>query len=611
MLLPDALQPWRPWLDWFAPTLAPEIGQMLRRLSPLLGPWHGTRQAGSPEPDGLDDLRRRGSYDRLLSSEWLLAEDLPDEFLRRAASGEHLFLAPRPRARRTEKLIIALFDAGPLQLGAPRLAHLALWILLARRAAEAGGQLRWGVLQGPPALYPNETARDLRRLLKARAYQLAEPWTGWQTFLADAAPRFGELWHIGAAGPAGGASDGRLPSHVVTVRRAVAEDSLDVAIAERHRRRTASLPLPPAAAATRLLKGNFLDEAAAQAHSTTTQPFALTRPPVLAPGGHLVAVPLLGQPGFQIFRVPQVEGKKAIAKRQQLPKHAEPLALAFHGRTLGALLSDPTHLQFWQMGLQPIPLPPREEFQASVGRASWFASAWQRIGARNRFFVLDDARRLICWEAENTTPQQQKPQTRSRVVAEHVLGFALVETDGVVYGKREDGEVAVCYEAGNGPLKRRYLLQGVAEAANVRFGGVPNWTAGFRGCAVGSQRRSDGTETWTIFQPQPIGETGPYRMETVTILVRQLVIGLVLCPGQTEYALAAVAPNWRDVLLYRDRNHIEPIYSSPSRIVKASIDRASATVALLTEERQLIVYSTLDRTLRLFVHSRVSSDEPA
>jgi hypothetical protein len=610
MLLPDALQPWRPWLDWFAPALAPEIGQMLRRLSPLLGPLHGTRQAGPPEPDGLDDLRRRGSYDRLLSSEWLLAEDLPDEFLRRAASGEHLFLAPRPRARRAEMLIIALFDAGPLQLGAPRLAHLALWILLARRAAEAGGELRWGALQGPCALRDAATPADLRRLLKARGYGIVQPWTAWQTFLAEAAPRVGELWHIGATGPDGG-TDGPQPSHLVTVRPAVAEDALDIAIAERHRRRTAALPLPPAAAAMRLLKGNFLDVAAPQAHSTTTQAFAITRPPVLAPGGHLVAVPLLGQPGFHVFRIPQVEGKSARSKPQQLPKGAEPLTLAFHGKTLGALLSHPTHLLFWQMGLQPIPLPPLEQFQASVGRANWLASAWQRTGLRNRFFVLDEARRLICWESEDKAPVQHKRPAKYRVVAEDVLGFVLTTTGGVVYGKRENGPAVICVEAHDGQLKRRYLLQDVADAAAIQFGGVSDWNGNFRGCAVASPRQADGTQAWTIFHPQPNHRTDPFRIEQFVLPAQPHVIGLVPRPTLQEYSMAILSPNGRSVVLFGDRNARKHIYQSPSRVLKVAADSTSGMIALLTEERQLIVFSTLDRTLRLFVHSKVSGDDPA
>ena len=153
MQLPEALQPWRQWLEWFAPQHLPLFADLLGRLNPVLGPLRGRQQGGVPEPDGVGDLQRRGPYERLLSSEWLLADEVPDEFMRRAVGGEHMFLAPQYRAREANRLIVVLFDAGPLQWGAARLVHIALLMLLARRAEEAGAQLRWGILQGAPLLH--------------------------------------------------------------------------------------------------------------------------------------------------------------------------------------------------------------------------------------------------------------------------------------------------------------------------------------------------------------------------------------------------------------------------------------------------------------------------
>ncbi len=109
MQLPESLQPWRQWLEWFDPALVPSLGALLSCISPLLGPFRGAQLGGVPEPDGLGNLHRRGSYERLLSSEWLLADEFADEFLRRASSGEHLFLAPQYRTQQASRLIVALF----------------------------------------------------------------------------------------------------------------------------------------------------------------------------------------------------------------------------------------------------------------------------------------------------------------------------------------------------------------------------------------------------------------------------------------------------------------------------------------------------------------------
>ncbi len=184
--LPLPLQPWRPWLGWFEPALADALGELVRRLSELVGPAPAAGGRGALEPDGLGDLRLRGPYERLLASEWLLAEELPDEFLRRAVATEHLFLAPQLRAMPSDRLVVAIFDAGPLQLGAPRLGHLAAWVLLARRAADLGGRLRWGVLQCPGELHDAENPAQLRELLKARRLAPVDDAheTGWRRSLA-------------------------------------------------------------------------------------------------------------------------------------------------------------------------------------------------------------------------------------------------------------------------------------------------------------------------------------------------------------------------------------------------------------------------------------------
>ncbi len=140
MELPRALMPWAEWLDLFPAELIAPIGELIRRLDMAIGPLHAKGQPGQDEPNGFDGIARRGDYDRLLLSEWLLADEAPDEFLRRATMNEHVFLEPARIAPAGARCSVALFDAGPNQLGAPRLAHLAALIVLARRAQAIGAQ---------------------------------------------------------------------------------------------------------------------------------------------------------------------------------------------------------------------------------------------------------------------------------------------------------------------------------------------------------------------------------------------------------------------------------------------------------------------------------------
>ena len=55
---------------------------------------HASARATAGVPDGFDGITDRGHPDRLLMSQWLLAQEVPLEFARRAAEGELLYLAP-------------------------------------------------------------------------------------------------------------------------------------------------------------------------------------------------------------------------------------------------------------------------------------------------------------------------------------------------------------------------------------------------------------------------------------------------------------------------------------------------------------------------------------
>lgn len=147
--LPAALAPWAAWLGLFPEAHARTLGPLVQRLAAAIGPLALPTVAAEGEPDGFGGLDRRGGYERLLISEWLLAEVAPDEFMRRAAMGEHAFLRVERRAPARARTCVALFDVGPTQLGSPRIAHIAALIALLRRADAGGASLAWGALQRP------------------------------------------------------------------------------------------------------------------------------------------------------------------------------------------------------------------------------------------------------------------------------------------------------------------------------------------------------------------------------------------------------------------------------------------------------------------------------
>ncbi len=210
--LPRQLVPWAAQISEFLPDLALALAPWLQRLDLVIGPMRSIASPGDGEPDGFSGLTRRGPYERLLISEWLLASEVPEEFLRRAASGEHAFHELARREPAGDRTCVVLFDLGPSQLGAPRVAHLALLLVLWRRAQLAGADFRWARAQGGQ-LRERLDASSLSDLQLGQGAIAIDD----ETFAAwrdrpDMRHMKGEMWWIGGPDTARRAQRAGLPS---------------------------------------------------------------------------------------------------------------------------------------------------------------------------------------------------------------------------------------------------------------------------------------------------------------------------------------------------------------------------------------------------------------
>ncbi|MBK9969772.1 MAG: hypothetical protein IPP16_03195 [Acidimicrobiaceae bacterium] len=70
-----------------------------------------------------------------------MADEMPEEFLRRITQGEAGYYEVATIEATASGRLVVLFDAGPDQLGAARIGHLATILLLWRKAERAGVQL--------------------------------------------------------------------------------------------------------------------------------------------------------------------------------------------------------------------------------------------------------------------------------------------------------------------------------------------------------------------------------------------------------------------------------------------------------------------------------------
>ena len=615
--LPRVLQPWHDWLGWFDAELAPQVGEMVRRLSELLGPAPSAGRAGVPEPDGLGDLRSRGPYERLLATEWLLAEELPDEFLRRAVASEHLFLAPRLRARQVERSVVALFDCGPRALGAARLAHIAAWILLARRADDNGGSLRWGVLQQPGLLLPADGPEQLATLMRSRSFQpaTADHVAQWRTALAtlEATPER-ETWWIGPPGPglpAPAARDERL----LTLQPTFAGDALQARLDIAGTPRSIALPLPAPAEATRLLRGQFRAAAVARTRPAprmqATGRLSLTQGLVMSHPPGRVAVPELGQHAMLVFAIP-LPGQNKLAKprRQQWSSRLTPIAAGLHKGEAMALIGDGANLHFWQSpGFGTRIRPDREVFEASAQTARWLPLL--RLSNPNRVVscVIDAAARLVIWQAPNGPPRharQQPPTPDATLIERDVramvplsasrLAFAMVYGDGIWLRELD--------ASGNAQPLRRRLCPAPRSVLDIAMHVTGYGTAQAQVGSLGVAQHRGNEVVWQVLtitqEGKPLDAVDGAALHEVALSLGERGLGLVNQRGTNAPALVVQSADRKRLRLAMSHTH-STLFDSTSPIERCAVCPISGKVAVLTRDRRLTVLDPVDRTALLVV----------
>lgn len=453
--LPPLLEPWRPWLSLLAADLAEPLGALLLRLHRQIGPLRSAPARADALPAGVGSIVQRGPYERLLISEWAYADAEPDEFIRRAASGELMFTGPEPAARKRSRRCLALFDAGPAQLGEPRLLHLALFILLARRAEEAGAVFEWGVLQVPGVLHRSDGRDGLQQLLKARTLHAAAP--GQLDAWGEAVDRASDdAWVIGAHSL-------KAPPGVrgqVAIRRSIVGDELDVVITMHQAARQLTLALPEPALAIRLLRSPFEALASrAEVHDKAGRPSLLLAPRFGVSGSMLAVAQLDGS--IFVYPVPQsLKTRPGKPRRHAAPAHGSILGAGVYGKSLGSLAAGSDTLHFkgypseaFSSKYATTARPPAEQFRAPAQRARWMpvfflkrttATHGKPRSVHSEVFALDIDGKLVCWSRDSV--QQSGTACHSgfafRTVAQQVIGAE--QTEGrVLFGVASDEGTAV------------------------------------------------------------------------------------------------------------------------------------------------------------------------
>jgi hypothetical protein len=442
-------------------------------LARSLGPLRAQVRVGEGDPDGVDGVTRRGPFDRLLDTERLLATEVPDEFVRRAAQSELLFHALALKDLKPPRASLMLVDAGPAQIGAPRLVHLALVLVLAARARDAGARFAWGLLQDPPAegrppklVSGVEPPLPALVLLDRRALPPApEDLRAWEEFALRAG--WDDVWWVGedlrpSKRLRGGAVRVRDPVRLGVTR-------LDVEVEHGGRVIPRALALPDPALQARVLRDPRSLFAAKPAPSPPRPVGGVGRAEdvpatpllFLAEGRRLVARNAQGDP--LVFSVPTEGMKSGRPKRWRRPSGEQVLAVGWLRRRLVLLTRrGDALLRFdWQGDVFPMVSAPLRGVEPSVlealrarpDRAALLPLLFPSSGAapNTALLRLDDGRALAI--ARDGTV---------RVIHDRVL--CLAETRGravMVCGVRPEGPPSVPgLEVVSVPENRRAALVG-------------------------------------------------------------------------------------------------------------------------------------------------------
>jgi hypothetical protein len=443
-------------------------------LARSLGPLRAQVRVGEGDPDGVDGVTRRGPFDRLLDTERLLATEVPDEFVRRAAQSELLFHALALKDLKPPRASLMLVDAGPAQLGAPRLAHLALVLVMAARARDAGARFAWGLLQDPPAegrppklVTGVEPPLPALVLLDRRALSpTPDDLRAWEEFALRAG--WDDVWWVGEdLRPSK-----RLRGGAVRVRDPVQRGAarLDVEVVHGGRVIPRALALPDAALQARVLRDPRSLFAAKPAPPPPPRPVggvgrvedvAVSAPVFLSEGRRLVARNAQGHP--LVFSVPTEGMKSGRPKRWNAPSGEQVLAVGWLRRRLVLLTRrGDALLRFdWQGDVFPMVSAPLRGLDASVVEALRARPAGAALlplifppsgtSPNATLLRLDDGR-AVCIARDGT----------ARVIHERVL--CLAETRGrvvmVCVARPEGPPVVPGVEVVSVPENRRAALVG-------------------------------------------------------------------------------------------------------------------------------------------------------
>jgi hypothetical protein len=586
MQLPRTLAPWASYLGIFPRETSLAIGPLVQRIALAVGSMKARSLSGTGDPDGFDDLARRGSYERLLASEWLLADEAPDEFARRAAMGEHVFLNIARREPSGSRVSMALFDAGPNQIGSPRIAHLAALIVLARRAEASGAQFGWGILQQPEmSILSGVSESTVLLLTEARDTKEAsdEDVRRWRS-RCDEWKDLDDLWLVGGA-RIGGLSSSKGMSMLI-VRDVIEPEARRLSVIARHlarEPRNVVLDLPPNTDCVRLIRDPFAVSVAAPRRAAGK----------VAPQSNLIfdssGVKLFSRAaGGSVISFPIPNSPRAgTGSPKVIYSPGQVAAVGRVGRTTVVLrrLEWATRIEFAGPGSSRHSVRDYKSVHRNIdylvsGDGNELHALLRIPGDQVELAAVDDEHSMFRFGAIRRSG-------RLDLEAWHVGSRVLSATQtryGVAFvGQEIPGrEWRIVFLGQRPPTSRALPFEGAPSAAFFGYGG----TLAHQMYGLAAIQSDESQEWFVITQSEDLrfGAIGG-----------RSVVGVTADPWPGSLSLVCLKDDKRTLTLVRRAFDEQPILLAPAEIVDVTVCHSNYNIAYTTSEGEVIVHSLAHR----------------
>lgn len=584
--LTKPIKTWQSWLSWFDEDLQPVIADLLWQLSNFLGTVKESKWCDQMLSSGLGDIRNRGDYQHLLTTEWLIGEEEPDEFIRRAVSNEHLFVTPIYEKSKANGVIIALFDCGLLQLGVPRLAHLILMILFDIRAQQHKSQFYWGIIQSRSKLKLFSGIEDLKLLLNSRTITCIDDnqLDYWHNYLQKSEFFYDECWLIG-----NNISQIDFATHKVSISRLINHFSkIAVNIVSNKVAKRFELTLPNQVICAKLLSGQF--ESGSNygvINQQFIEPININFKPKISKNGDYVLMFNNENNNIHFIGISDAlsQRQKCSIKFYQLKLKSKVLAIDIQGKYIFALYQEDQKIFLWGTKGPRKALSEAIQINANHTLSHFLSISRQSMYGYDvtNILYIDDQKVLY---SIFCVPKNSEEIKQVEKIAQNVIAlFKLSDRHACYIYHNQDQFWIESEHLYHLPycLKIKSIhdnLQYFISAENL-------WLTGFGRLAIGFEQQ------WQVFDNE-----NSY-VEVKTPLNWQ-VFGLFHDYHEDKINFLIINHDKKQVATFDYlNNNIDICLSSSNKIVNYSYNSLAQCFTIITDIGELILYSFLTRSIRL------------